>query len=93
MYYEFQGHERRNTMGDIDHKHFKFPAQIWYPFQEDEIDIYQKLFNFEVPNCYTWLGSTILLTNKEDNNHFGFLMRRLLTIESECCPSFMTYVE
>ena len=28
MYYEFQGHERLNTMGDIDHEHFKFPAQI-----------------------------------------------------------------
>ena len=29
----------------------KFPAKIWYPFQEDEIDIYQKSVNFEVPNC------------------------------------------
>ena len=26
MYYEFQGHERLNSMGDIDHEHFKFPA-------------------------------------------------------------------
>ena len=61
MYYEFQGHERLNSMGDIDHEHFKFPAQIWYPFQDNEIDIFQKLVNFEVPNCYKWLGRSTLL--------------------------------
>ena len=56
MYYKFQGHERLNTMGNIDHEDFKFSAKIWYPFQEHEIDIYQKLDNFEVPNCYKWPG-------------------------------------
>ena len=46
MYYEFQGHERLNSMGDIDHEHFKFPAQIWYLFQDNEIDIFQKFSKF-----------------------------------------------
>ena len=61
MYYEFQGHERLNSMGDIDHEHFKFPAKNWYPFQDNEIDIFQKLVNFEVPNCYKWFGRSTLL--------------------------------
>jgi len=42
MYCEFQGHERLNTMGDIDHEHFKFSAQIWYPFKKMKLIFVQK---------------------------------------------------